>query len=47
MMADPSARRLAPVLRRMWADGGVRGLFRGNLATREYPVFFPCLSWAF
>ncbi|EFN55456.1 hypothetical protein CHLNCDRAFT_133793 [Chlorella variabilis] len=33
MMADPSATRLGPVLRRMWADGGPRGLFRGNLAT--------------
>jgi hypothetical protein len=22
-----------PVLRRMWADGGPRGLFRGNLVT--------------
>ncbi|KAL4856804.1 Calcium-binding mitochondrial carrier protein [Chlorella vulgaris] len=33
MMADRSATRLGPVLQRMWADGGLRGLFRGNLAT--------------
>lgn len=33
MMAEPSAKRLGPVLRRMWADGGVAGLFRGNAAT--------------
>ncbi|PRW34020.1 calcium-binding mitochondrial carrier S -3-like [Chlorella sorokiniana] len=33
MMADRSATRLGPVLRRMWADGGPRGLFRGNMAT--------------
>lgn len=32
MMADPTASRLGPVLRTMWADGP-RGLFRGNLAT--------------
>ncbi|PSC76347.1 calcium-binding mitochondrial carrier S -1 [Micractinium conductrix] len=33
MMADSNAGRIGPVLRRMWADGGVRGLFRGNLAS--------------
>lgn len=33
MMADRNATRLGPVLQRMWADGGLRGLFRGNLAT--------------
>ena len=33
MMADRSATQLGPVLRRMWADGGPRGLFRGNMAT--------------
>lgn len=33
MMADPTRSQLGPVLRSMWADGGVKGLFRGNLAT--------------
>lgn len=35
MMADARAKRLGPVLRRMWTDPGgrMRGLFRGNLAT--------------
>lgn len=33
MMADRSATRLGPVLRSMWADGGVWGLFKGNLAS--------------
>ena len=30
---DRSATQLGPVLRRMGAAGGVRGLFRGNMAT--------------
>lgn len=33
MMADRSASRLGPTLRRMWADGGLHGLWRGNTAT--------------
>lgn len=35
MMADrsPGSAHLAPVLRRMWADGRLAGLFRGNVAT--------------
>lgn len=33
MMADRSATRLGPVLGRMWAEGGMWGLFRGNLAS--------------
>ena len=32
-LQDSNAGRIGPVLRRMWADGGVRGLFRGNLAS--------------
>ncbi|GAB4821098.1 hypothetical protein N2152v2_008144 [Parachlorella kessleri] len=33
MMTEANARSLMPVLRRMWGEGGVKGLFRGNLAT--------------
>lgn len=33
MMTSPNATRLVPVLRGMWAEGGLRGMFRGNLAT--------------
>jgi len=32
-LQNSSANHLGLVLRGMWADGGVRGLFRGNLAT--------------
>lgn len=41
MMADRSATRLLPTLQRMWADGGVRGLWRGNLATVTKVSVFP------
>mmetsp|Transcript_9066 Transcript_9066/g.27222 ORF Transcript_9066/g.27222 Transcript_9066/m.27222 type:complete len:424 (+) Transcript_9066:234-1505(+) len=33
MMADPANISLPGTIRKMWADGGVRGLFKGNLAT--------------
>lgn len=33
MMADPANSSLPATVRKMWSDGGVRGLFKGNLAT--------------
>eukprot|EP00887_Chlorella_sp_A99_P006533 scaffold3.g6533.t1 len=33
MMADKSAMHLGPVVKRMWSEGGLRGLFKGNFAT--------------
>lgn len=33
MMADQSNRRIWATMKKMWADGGVRGMFKGNLAT--------------
>ena len=33
MMADAANARLAPTLRKMWASGGLLGLWRGNLAS--------------
>lgn len=33
MMADPANSSLPATVRKMWADGGVQGLFKGNLAT--------------
>ncbi|KAK9805412.1 hypothetical protein WJX73_002357 [Symbiochloris irregularis] len=33
MMAEPSNRHVWGTLKKMWADGGVQGMFKGNLAT--------------
>ena len=33
MMAEPNNRKVWATAKKMWADGGLQGLFKGNLAT--------------